>query len=271
MKKEIKINEATNRAGEKVFKISFPKELKDNFKSVFKSARWNGYEKVWEVGPRSGKRAEQWRETVISTGIMEKMAAAEEADFDAAEAEKIVSELKSLVADYDRKIADAENAKREAQRLAEQMRDDKDKFKKMAAILVAAEDALAVAVAESEQAKAESAAEENKVADLFGKYVDVDAIESAIDDMINAMPNKWGKGGDRGEFDEAKSVIHTEREKLNRAGLDSWGLTDAAYANYNRPDRDTQALRRATENTRLFDLYRVEWNADTEEYDRVYE
>lgn len=38
------------------FAIKFPFDLKDNFRSNFKSAKWNAAEKQWEVGSRSGKK-----------------------------------------------------------------------------------------------------------------------------------------------------------------------------------------------------------------------
>lgn len=42
------------------FVVSVPYELKDDFKAHFKTAKWSPTQKQWCVGPRSGKKLQQW-------------------------------------------------------------------------------------------------------------------------------------------------------------------------------------------------------------------
>jgi hypothetical protein len=67
------------KAGD-VVRVRFSFATKDIFKDTFKSAKWNRYEKCWELGPRMLKKAESFVEMINKSGVQEEEALIESAE-----------------------------------------------------------------------------------------------------------------------------------------------------------------------------------------------
>lgn len=199
------------------FEVKLPFELKDSFKKAIPSAKWNGFKKVWEIGPRSGKKAQIWAEQaqVVAKALDEK----KEREATEAEFEEALNDIKAL----------------EREILAEQ-----EKSKALDEILATLESAKS----KVQEAKAELEKEKQAVADKTAK---INAVLESIIDMSavrnakQTMSRLQGKmtSANRKEFEAAQAVINEQRKKLAAAGLGSRGLDDLWYVNWNRPDRDT--------------------------------
>ena len=197
------------------FGVKFPFDLKDNFKSVFKSATWNPERRCWKVGVRSKKRLDQW--VAAAQAAAEDIEAAEAAELNQQELDRLLTDLakmRSRIADVRKRRGDM-NA-------ADLLAAAKNDLKKAQADFVAEKKALAQAL------------EENKC--TVEKYVDIDGIYAAISKM-EANHGKIGSNYHT-RFNEAQRIIDTERERLAKAGWRSKGLDGFSMLNFNRPDRD---------------------------------
>lgn len=207
------------------FSVKFPFELKDQFRTAFPSAKWNATLKQWEVGPRSGKRLEQWVIAVQASGVVEEIEGRDEQDMQAKELAALQSELDrvrtAISAERQRK-ASAEETQAKMEESLELLKQEQKKL---------AEEK-AVADASVEQAQQAT----NAAKATLESYVDLKAIYAARDKM-SRVTGKVGRQA-REQWDDAQSIIRREREKLLAAGLISYGINALAFANHNRPDRD---------------------------------
>lgn len=218
---------------EKGYAVKFPFDLKGNFKSVFKSAKWNPDLKRWELGPRSKKRLEQWAQ--LSAPAAEDIEAAESAELDA-------KELAELEAEIDTMRAAIYNARKE-----------KATFEAARAKLDNARDELANAKRELEAEKAAREDQYLQAKALIENACDVNAIFDAHMTM-KANAEKVGTGP-RESFKRAKKQLADQQAKLHAIGFRSVGISALLDANFNRPDRDNP---RAVSRADIFNLVEVE-------------
>ena len=205
------------------YDVQFPKELKDSFKKLFPNAAWRPRKTAWEVGPRSLKRLEQFKNEMsdaaaLSVELEALQATEEEIDF-------IKTESSRIKALHAARIADAE------------------KIKEVTANLLAVKEGLATHQESLVQAEAEvrlAKEEKQKVQDdikaLLKGVVDIDELQQLKSTMSrNHNPaNRVTK--DR--FETARARVKQIRSALAEAGLSSAGVNFMAGANINRPDRD---------------------------------
>lgn len=197
------------------FAIRFPYQLKDNFKSVFKSAKWNPDARRWEVGPRSGKRLQQW--VALAESAAQELAEAEVAELSASE----LAEVEAAIANI-RSATAQQRAKAQTAASAEQ--------------LALARDKLAQAKADLESSKQATLEQINKSTALLEQVCDVDAIHE-VHAILKRCKGRVGVKY-REPFNNACTVMSEQQEKLHAIGFHSVGLNTLYYLNFNRPDRD---------------------------------
>lgn len=198
------------------FSIKFPFELKDNFKSCFKSAKWDSLGKVWTVGPRSGKRLEEWAGKVAPA--VEALDAADEESLREADIEAV--EL--CIAEIRAGIARARSERTTLEATGKTLADAKAELESVTAEL------------ETERAAATAAGREAHKA--LKAACDMNAVAEAHR-VMTANALKSGRAA-REAYREAQGSIGRQRENLANAGLRSSGLDKLYYCNFNRPDRD---------------------------------
>lgn len=199
------------------YAVKFPFELKDNFKSVFKTAKWNPIAKQWEVGKRFYKKLVEWTEAAQGFDAeLEKSKEIEEAEADLFAAKAQIQTLKDTIV-----------ARRKS---AEQVK--------------ALFDELQQARSEIDELKAEvqhEEAEALKTRSQLQKFLDGVIDFKAINDAKAQMVKLHRSVGNRHLFDEQQNIIRAERDKLRKVGFESLGLNNLCRVNYNRPDRDNIA------------------------------
>lgn len=202
------------------FAISFPFSWKNKFREAFPSAKWNAAQKQWEVGPRSGKRLEQWAE--VMRPLIAADAAAEQAEFDAVELER----LHEYAARLRREI---EAARSDAAHAAE-----------VAAALQRERECVEALKADLADARQEAAALSAQVKEALDGAIDMSAVEAAHREMC-----RWygcvGRDA-REHWGAAQAVIEKAQADLARLGIASRGISRLARMNLNRPDRDVPKL-----------------------------
>jgi hypothetical protein len=211
------------RTLEKGFAVSFPFALKDNFRAAFPSAKWNPATKHWVVGPRSGKRLEQW--IAATEGAAQAAAQLDQLEYDQAALVDLEAELAQVEADLKAKAAEIEALGKQKRTLAE-----------LRAALDASKEALVHVEMEAEAAQAEVEAEKAAIDALLAPIVNKEALESAVADMARHHQSVGAKA--RECFDAAQAVVIHARNQVRAAGWYNEFLEKVADANFNRPDRD---------------------------------
>lgn len=202
------------------FAISFPFSWKNKFRESFPTAKWNPAEKRWEVGTRSGKRLEQWAE--VMRPLVDADAAAEQAEFDAVELER----LREYAARLRREI---EAARSDAAHAAE-----------VAAALQREREGVEALKADLADARQEAAVLSAQVKEALDGAIDMSAVEAAHREMC-----RWyGCVGQqaREQWGIAQSVLAKAEGDFARLGIASRGISRLARMNLNRPDRDIPKL-----------------------------
>jgi hypothetical protein len=203
-----------------------PFEMKENFKKVFPSAKWNPDGKVWIVGSRSEKRLQQW--------IQEMTALASSIEDDEA------AELTS------RKIQEIRDEAETWRERIHAARSEAGNIKNLAELLKAEKAKLAEVKKEFEIAELEKQEEYKKVATLLSGIIDPKKILLLAQEL-----SKNQNFSGRQYFDEAKKELKEMREKLAAAGLKSEGLNELISININRPDRDKPS------NVKMVDVLKI--------------
>lgn len=212
---------------EKGFAVKFPFELKDNFKEVFPSSKWNRYERQWEVGPRSGKRLEQW--VAAAQVAAEEIETAQAAELNQQELIKLQAEIEKIRVEVarTRKASLAINAVELLERAKEEVKIAKAELEKEKRILL------------EETARAE---------EIMKGVCDLDGIYDAMR-VIEVNHSQVG-AGPRNKFRDAQAFLEQEQERLRKIGYISAGIYDYCALNFNRPDRD-----RASDARSVFELW----------------
>ena len=198
------------------FSIKFPYELKDRFRSEFPSAKWNPAEKRWEVGPRSGKRLEQW--AAVMQPLADDMAVADQVEYDQAELARLNEQI------------------RRVRREIEIRRGNAEKAAAVAAALAQAKQEIAALQEELARARQDEEAARLRIEAQIAGVLDVPAIEAAHKEMRQQY-NRVGAVA-RQKWEKARAVFLGAEETLERLGLVSSGISQLAHLNFNRPDRD---------------------------------
>lgn len=209
------------------FAIKFPFALKEAFREAFPSAKWNSIAKQWEVGPRSGKRLEQWVAAVAD--VAAEIVAADERELTEREIDKLLVNLQDV------RTAIAAKVKR-----IEALGDAKARYADALAQLAANKERLAAVKAQAVDAEQAAEREANAVYAQLGEVIDWRVIDTAMIEMAR-WHQKVGQTA-HSKFDEAQALIIEQRKLLREAGFGTSGLDWLAGANFNRADRDAVHL-----------------------------
>lgn len=215
------------------FEVKLPYALKDSFKKAIPSAKWNPAKKCWEIGPRSGKKAEAWAEQAQSV----------------AQLNDEVAEIEATEQEFQAALHELENIKK---RLAQK----KEKNKSLDLMLSEINDLKnQIEKAQNELTKeAEEVAEkETAIQNVVANLIDIAETKRAIAQMAQLQGKLTSKN--RRLFQELQDVINEARTKMRKAGLGSYGLDDLWRINWNRPDRDKVADCRS-----IFEIYQIKNN-----------
>ena len=202
------------------FAISFPFSWKNKFREAFPSAKWNAAQKQWEVGPRSGKRLEQWAE--VMRPLIAADAAAEQAEFDAVELER----LREYAARLRREI--------------EAARGDVAHAAEVAAALQREREGVEALKADLADARQEAAALAAQVKEALDGAIDLSAVREAHREMCRWYGCVGAQARER--WDAAQEVLRAAEATLAGLGIASRGISKLAHLNFNRPDRDRPNL-----------------------------
>ena len=193
--------------------VRFPKPMKDQFKKIFPAARWNSYGRYWQVGPRTRQRLLDWATEALEAAeaIDEKTRIEEESRLVGRELEAIKAELSE--------IREAHEAFKESRSTLAKMKGELERAK-------------AKKIESDEEAAASREAVEKQLAEI----VDLDGAKAAAAQMAGAH---GGLGSpSREQFNDGKSAIEREDDRLRAAGLRLVAFDFLLAANFNRPDRD---------------------------------
>lgn len=250
---------------QKGFGVYLPYELKDNFKSVFKTAKWNPREKYWEVGPRAKKKLDEWIVTAKEVGVaIEAKKQAEEAN---ADIETVKQELEQQKLDLLRDIenlksvtvddvlanlnAEIESLKRELAKqreLTKQLIDNNAEIKSAKAQIETIEQQLSVEKSSQEKLKQQSL-------DSVSKLININELKSIVRQMGQIMKRneRMPRSSNRHDFEEARAKICTMGNTLKEAGIGSRYIEYVLSVNFNRPDRDS-----VYDAPDISDIYKIE-------------
>ena len=206
------------------FNVQVPYEIKDDFKRVFRTAKWNSFKKVWQVGKTARKKLEQFNETFNEK--VEEIEQQAELDDQILLTEKEIetinvslSETIERLGSVSGKIEKLENIKR----LLDAKKLELDELK----IKVDEQNA----ISETELSELQ-----NKV---FG-IISVDRILGAWNEM--RINSRQLTSYNKDKFHTAQNIIIEENKLLEEIGLTSSILDIAGSLNWNRShgnDRDS--------------------------------
>lgn len=205
----------------------FPFALKNGFKELFPSAKWNALSKTWEVGTRTVKRLNEWAAKVNAEAGQLALANSEleEASLTVAEFEKIQKSIDDAI------------------------RDTREKTQKLNDV-IAARCTLSEALEALKSAQAEIAAvSANLQAETDARNADVEAVNEQLSKIVNIARlkdaaqqlDRWHKQVGRpahDKFDELQAEFYSARKALAEAGLQCEAIDWICNANFNRRDRD---------------------------------
>lgn len=201
------------------FAIKFPFALKTEFRTAFPSAKWNADAKQWEVGPRTGKRLQQWADEAKS----------------AAQAAAANDELDMTEAELARVRADLVKAKNEIER----SRSNIAELAALKAALAAEQKALTQVKQEQAEAKQQESAAAADVKTMLSGIINFAELAALKAEM--ARNHNPANRAAKEKFEAAREKVSKIRATLAAAGWRSEGISAIASANVNRPDRDSVA------------------------------
>lgn len=209
--------------------IALPFELKDAFRSVFKTAKWSPAEKVWVISSRSEKRLNEWINRIHASSVLDQLSSSDQAEMNAKEIRQLENDIERIKAAAASARANA-RASIEAAGELSKIREDLDAAK-------ADRDA---AVAEQKAAQEQLDAVRRSVNEIVETVVSIAEIEKLRKGMWFDM--KRPKAVNKKWFNEKQGQLEEILEKLENAGIGCDALTDAVNVNFNRPDRDAKDL-----------------------------
>lgn len=198
------------------FAVIFPFALKDHFKKMFPTAKWNSNQKQWEVGVRSEKRLTQW--ILEAQPAADAVEEAQHAELTEMEIAKVRQELLAFKTVID--IA----------------RGQEGDFKQLQEVLQGERAKIADVKSKVAAAQVAAAAEKAKVLAFLSGIIDLELVTEQKGIMArNHTPSNPSR---KKKFQNAQTIVEEQYELLKSAGFKSRGLYALVNSNVNRPDRD---------------------------------
>jgi len=227
----------TYRKEDEIILIKVPFELKDLFRSNFKTAKWNGFHKCWVVknNTRNENKLKIWLEEVKE--VNKKLEEQKELeDTEALEGKKL-KELKKEVQKFLDQI-------KEKQKSISEINDILKEQKEVEKLLDEKRKELQVLSDDEYKRKKDLEEKLHKNEEDLKEIMDVDKVLETIKKMRDIQNGNDSEikglshSKTRRVWEEKKLYIDSISEKLEEIGLESIGIDRVVYSNYNRPDRD---------------------------------
>ncbi|AQU89238.1 hypothetical protein B0W47_16800 (plasmid) [Komagataeibacter nataicola] len=209
---------------EKGYLVKVPYEIKDDFKAIFKTAKWSAGDTAWFVGPRSLKKLERFQEETKDAlaEIEAKQVLEEEAELTQKEIDGVLKSLECISNNF------------------EDLKTSIAKKKELLETLNAKRAEIESVKENFEAAQKENENLNKQIEEKIKGIIDVNDLETAIRKMVWSV--KQGKSRDnRSYFEEAQEVFKDASNKLEEINMKSKMIDDIASANFNRSsygDRD---------------------------------
>lgn len=258
--------------GKKAFLAKIPYDLKNEFRSAFKSAKWQAEEKAWLLGSRSGKRLIHWLEIALPK-YDEFLKEKEEQDALQESLELEESEIKAIdlrLAELRKELKRKDELELEISYLKEALkRKSKEKMTlkslidRNKPIVFSHEKEIEALKKENKKANDENneLIEKNKAV-LEGFALNIDRMAILVDEIINVLStvrigsliSKYNKG----KLDNLQNELRSDFIlPLENFGYSINFLNRCYDANGNRPDRDLAWLLEQ-EKSAMFILQEIE-------------
>ena len=218
----------TYSSNESGFLVKVPFDLKDAFKAVFKTAKWNSSTKAWQVGVRAERKIQQFiKDTAEQQAEIEALEASQ-AEQDAVEYD--TKKLQEEIAKAQSEIA----AKREALKNTQSLKAALEEAK---AALATTKTELNEVAEELATEKASAATQKEEIKQMLSSIIDLNRVfelKRVLEQ--NHVPSDRTK---KQRFAAAQDELLKMFRALQAAGLESAGIWEMYQANINRPDRDS--------------------------------
>ncbi len=231
-KREISI---TEKDGKYFFRL--PYILKDLFRTVFKSAAWNAFDKAFVVKANTANKNKWQRFIEAADTLSSDIAAAADAELTAENLQALLDKAESMRAELQRKVNDCK-AKEHAfhKEIAES--------KKVALLLSPIAESAAVAAAE---ALAMANAVKNELRSAAAPALNIfraNGVEDIFSTMVRAAHRGYLGKNDLTDAQEALKTIHRQ---LYAAGYEHKLIRSICGLSLNRPDKFLNDIPRAQE------------------------
>lgn len=218
MAESVKIHEDI---GSGSIRVSVPYAMKDAFRKVFPSAKWESASKSWTLGKRSKAKLEQWAGVVNTT-------------YDA-EAEAQFLSAKEL-ADLAQAIKDARVELQSETRRYEASVQALGEAHLTVLLLKSVQDEVDAVAKKLQDTATVMKATQAEIEERISRIVPVSVLKSLAYDLDRAHKVKTAQSHSR--FDELQATLTKHRAAFKSAGLRLAALDYLVNANFNRHDRD---------------------------------
>ena len=214
--------------------VAFPYPLKDVFRKVFPSAKWDATAREWRVAKGAETRLTEWAAEVEKSGILDELQAQETArlaEHDVRWLTNALASIKSKLGHENGALEHAAAVKSRADRLAEHLEEMKSELDR---------------VREARKTAHHAAREAREI--IMAKLREVADVDE-IEQLRDGMKYDWRalKAINRERFDVKKQRLREIREQLTAIGLEAPALNMAISTTFSRPDRDRPDLDRLLE------------------------
>lgn len=201
---------------EKTMYVAVPFHIKDSFKELFKTAKWDGFSKKWTLNIKHEKNLQLFIQE--SKDALQTLEHKELLEDEKIATELSISRIKDSLKIYD---ADLELYKKFLA-IVKEKREELEKFKKL----------------ETEK-KEEHSKLKAEVTQELSNIIDLEEVRTLQDAMCNAFHSV--KTFNREKYEDAQERLKEISKTLASVGLRSDGINELAYMNWNRKDRDNPA------------------------------
>lgn len=203
------------------FEVRVPFSLKDAFRLIFKTAKWDSEKKCWQIGIRA--------ESKLIRFIEDTKSIAQEID----ESEKLTKDIDDT--EYDAEVLN--KSLKQIQSQLEDITSQKQKLVKVQQDIESIRGELNQTKSRLEEEKKSLQFEKEKINELLSGIVNINRVLDLRQIMLaNHNPSSRTQ---KEKFLNAQQEIKSYRDKLKEVGLKSNGIDLLYYANINRPDRDS--------------------------------
>ncbi|TAA41545.1 hypothetical protein [Pseudoxanthomonas winnipegensis] len=213
-------NKITKTTTSDLIQVSLPFAFKDSFKATFKTAKWDGVRKTWNIknSAVSANKLDAWIKEVDGSGVIDALNAVDEEAIDQKTIEAIQADLIQIRSGLQASSASAEQRQ------------------KTLDLLSVLREELAAERKKRDDAQTTAKQQKADIEKALGELVDMPAMRRAY--AIMRRTHHTAGANSRTDFNAAQSTLVDFYNMLNKYGFHSETLDKITDANFNRPDRD---------------------------------